>query len=46
MYKTFRAMISIIWVLDTTYKVNGIAWCFIWLLMPSAVITYRKYKCK
>lgn len=46
MYKTFYALLTIVWVLDilnlpfvevldTTYAINGWTWFWIWVLLPS-----------
>jgi hypothetical protein len=49
MYKIFKTILSIIWVLDiinlpqlefldTTMPINGLAWFLIWLCLPSTNI--------
>ena len=50
MYKTFKALLAVVWVLDilnmpfmefldTTYPINGWAWFLIWLFLPTNVET-------
>ena len=46
MYRTFYNLLTIFWVLDilnlpfmemfdTTYQINGLAWFFIWMFIPT-----------
>lgn len=53
MYKVFKAILIIIWVLDilnvpcmqvldTTIQINTLAWLLIWILIPSTEIKVRK----
>ena len=52
MYKVFRALLDIVWVLDilnlpfmemldTTYPINGWAWFLIFLVIPTATVVVK-----
>lgn len=49
MYKTFRALITLVWIadilnlpqvemLDTTYPINFLAWLLIFMFIPSTTL--------
>ena len=53
MYKTFKALLTIFWLLDifnvtgmemfdTTYPINALIWFLIWLCIPSSSVLYHK----